>query len=193
MIRVGNSLIIFLGEKMRERAIRSKNRVIHALAHFWWATWAIFSFLMSDVSDSPTLLFKKEWKSKSLFFFLTYKKTLKSVQKIRFYSICFEQITRFLWAKEQTSNLLIRFFYHERPERIAHSRSFVMSNLSDLPMVLFCHERPEQIAHSRSLKWAILSKWAMSEWANKRIPNPVYDPGFLLSVVFAYVYAYSCV
>ena len=55
------------------------------------------------------------------------------------YSKKFEQIAYFLWAKEQmwdlckkTSNLL---FYHERPERIAHGCSFVMSDLRDALMV----------------------------------------------------------
>ena len=53
---------------------------------------------------------------------------------------------------KKTSNLLI---YHERPERIAHSRSFVLSNLSE------------------SLTVAHLI-WAKERWANEQIPNPIW-------------------
>ena len=55
-MRVGNPLIRFLSEslifceKMSKWAIHSKKRVIRSFAHFWWATWAINSFLMSDLS-----------------------------------------------------------------------------------------------------------------------------------------------
>ena len=45
---------------------------------------------------------------------------------------------RFFWAKEQMSDSLKKnkwfansLFYHEQPERIAHGRSFVMSDQSD--------------------------------------------------------------
>ena len=65
--------------------------------------------------------------------------------------------------------------YHERPERITHSRSFVMSDLSDLLTVahlswatwaigsqsIICLERSEQIAHSRSFD--------LIEWANEQM------------------------
>ena len=81
---------------------------------------------------------------------------------------------RFAKKKRAICHLL---FYHEHPERIAHSHSFVMSNLSNLLKVtllswatwaiclqhLICPEWSEQIAHDHSLKWAILSKWA-NEW-----------------------------
>ena len=101
--RAGNSLIGFPSEslifcpKMSEWAIRSKKRVIHSFAHFWWATWAIRSrslisseqcertthahfwgatwalrshrsFLVSDLSNSLTSLAKKEEMSDSLIF-----------------------------------------------------------------------------------------------------------------------------
>ena len=38
--------------------------------------------------------------------------------------------------------------------------------------LLICPEGSEQIAQSRFLQWALLSKWAMSEWANEQNPNP---------------------
>ena len=51
----------------------------------------------------------------------------------------FEQIARFLWAKEQKSDslvkkskLLLSLFCHERPEQIAHGCSFVKSDKSAL-------------------------------------------------------------
>ena len=52
--RVGNLLI----EKMSEWAIRSKNE---RFVHFWWATWASCSFLVSNMSNTLTLLIFGEW------------------------------------------------------------------------------------------------------------------------------------
>ena len=40
-----------------------------------------------------------------------------------------------LFLKEIESNLLLGFFLQERPEQIAHGRSFVKSIVSDLFMV----------------------------------------------------------
>ena len=143
-----------------------------------WETWAIHSHCS---------LKKRRWANCSGFLNLQ-----KNVQKIWFYSI-FLVNHLFLWVKERLSDLLKKtkrfahlLFYHEQPEQITHSRYFVLSNLSDFLTVsylswatwaissqlLICPERSEQIAQSHSLQWAILSKWAMSEWANKQIPNP---------------------
>ena len=85
--RAGNSLIGFPNEslvfcpKMSEWVIPSKKRAIHSFAHFWWATWAIRSwlpFFLSDLSESLifgehlsdllTSLTKKEGFSESLIF-----------------------------------------------------------------------------------------------------------------------------
>ena len=84
------------------------------------------------------------------------------------------------WAicskSERFTHLLIS---SERPERIAHRRSFVLRDLSDSLMVvhflwatwairsrlLICLEQSEQIAHSRSFDLSKMSKWEMSEWA----------------------------
>ena len=101
------------------------------VAHFWWVTWAIRShrsFLVSDLSDLLTSLIKKGVMSESLIFF----KRTKNVLKIQLLSNFFEQIAHSL-------------IYHERPERIAHSRSFDLSDLSKL---------------------------ANERWANERIPSP---------------------
>ena len=144
----GNLLIVFLSKLLvfcKKLAIGSKNerfthllifgeqpeRIAHGcsflvsdlseslmVAHFWWVTWAIRShrsFLVSDLSES-------------LIFF----KRTKNVLKIQLLSNYFEQIAHSL-------------IYHERPERIAHSRSFDLSDLSKL-----VNER----------------------WANERIPSP---------------------
>ena len=46
--------------------------------------------------------------------------------------------------------------FGERPERFAHSRSFVLSNLSK----------------SLSVGHLIWAKWANEHWANERIPSP---------------------
>ena len=67
--------------------------------------------------------------------------------------------------------------YHEQPERIAHGRSFVLRDLSDLLMVahflwvtctirsrsLICLERTERIAYSRSFDLSEMSEWANSQ------------------------------
>ena len=139
-----------------------KKRGILSFSHFWWATWAICShrsFLLSDLSDSLTSFCKKCLN--------TYKKLLKKVQTIQFYSKIFERITRFLWAKERMSNSLKKeqfahsLFYHERPEQIANGCSFVVAHgcsfvLSDL---------------SKSLTVAHLTS---ANWVNERMINQPY-------------------
>ena len=63
------------------------------------------------------------------------------------------------WANERfaqkTAHSLI---FGERPEQFAHSRSFVLSDLTELLTV----------AH---LIWAIWAIWANERWAYERIPN----------------------
>ena len=87
----------------------------------------------------------------------------------------------------QIAHLLI---FGKRPERIAHSCSFVMSDLSDLLTVdlliwatwairsqlLICLERSEQIAHSCSLDLSEMSKWANEQGVNERISSPASNP-----------------
>ena len=131
-----------------------------------WAIRSHRSFLVSDLSDLLTSLIKKrEWANRS--FFKKQKPYIKHTKNILKF---FEQITHLL-------------IYHERPERITHSRSFVMSNLSDSLTValliwatwaipsqsLTCLERSERIAHSRSFD---LRNEQMS---NERIPSPAPD------------------
>ena len=85
----------------------------------------------------------------------------------------------FAQKSEQFAHLPI---FGERPERFAHNRSFLVSDLSKSLMVaqfwwatwvicsqsLICLERSEQIAHSRSFDLSDLSKGAMSKWANSQ-------------------------
>ena len=133
----------------------------HSFAHFWWAKWAISShcsFYLSKMSDSLTLLTKKEKMSKSKTFL------------------------------ERSAHSLIS---SERPERITHGGSFVLSDLSNSLTVahflwatwairlrsLICLERSERIAHSRSFDLSEMSEWANEwwaneQWANERIPSP---------------------
>ena len=94
--RAGNSLIGFLSgslvfcPKMSEWAIRSKKCAIHSFANFWWATWAIrshCSFLVSDLSDSLTLLIKREGMNESLGFFNLQKNVQKRAKKYNFNQI----------------------------------------------------------------------------------------------------------
>ena len=154
------------------------------VAHFCWATWAIRShrsFLVSNQSDSLSLLIKKrEWENWSFL----YKKNLqKFTKKYHFSQICLSESLvfcegkservnkRFTQKNEWYAHLLI---YDEQPVKIVHSRSFVMSNLSNsltvalltwatwaiCSQMLICPEQSEWIAHSRSFDLSDLNKWA---------------------------------
>ena len=57
-------------------------------------------------------------------------------------SLTFAHMLWAIWAIRSQS-----LTSHERPERIAHIRSYAMSNLSHL---LTCPEQPERFAHGRS-------------------------------------------
>ena len=51
--RTGSSIIDFPSESIvfaQKWVIRSTKRAIHSYAHFWWATWAICSFNLSEMS-----------------------------------------------------------------------------------------------------------------------------------------------
>ena len=120
-------------------------RIAH-IAHFWWATWANHSH------PSP-----KKWKLKNL---------------LIFWIIFFNRI-HIKHTKNKILDFLPNFFEriahslisYEQPERIAHSCSFVLTDLSDLLTVahflwatwvicsksLICLERSERITH---LIWA---------------------------------------
>ena len=147
-LRAGNSLIGFpcellvFCEKLSEWVICSKKWAICSflvsnlsdslmVAHFWWVTQAICS---------PK---KREWANRS---FLKFKKTYIEPRKnmmLDFFSHNFEQIAHLSWA---TWGI--------------RSRS------------LICLERSERIAHSRSFDLSKMSEWANERWANDRIPSP---------------------
>ena len=97
----------------------------------------IRSFLVSNLSDLfASLIKKREWANRS--FFLNLQKTY---QKIRFnqtfwanrsfFGFC-ERNSKWAICSKQTEQFSNSLFYHERPEQIAHNRTFVMSDLSDL-------------------------------------------------------------
>ena len=103
-----------------------------------WANSQPCSFVMSDLSDSLTSLFKREGMSESLIF-LNLQKTFKKRTKNTIFSKFVEWITRFLWVKGQMSNSPQKqaicsrlLFCHERPEWFTHGHSIIMSDLSDL-------------------------------------------------------------
>ena len=184
--------LLFFSEKWANERFAQKNK---QFAHFWCLIWAnrsrllIFgeqperfahshSFVMSNLNDSLTSLFKKrEWAKRS--FFKNLQKTFKKGPKIQFYSNLFEWITRFLWVKEWMSDLL------KKTSNLL-MRSFIMSDLRNSLTVtllswstwvicaqpLICPEQSERIAHSCSLKWEFSSEWGNEQWANERIPNP---------------------
>ena len=114
------------------------------IAHVWWVTWAIRSHRSCLVSHLNDLLIsvikKREWANRSLF--LNQKTFIKHTKK----SLTVAHLSWATWAI--CSQLLFRY---EGPERFAHSRLFVLSDLSKLVTV----------AH---FLWA--------KWANERIPSP---------------------
>ena len=154
-------------------------------AHFWWAPCAICShrsFLVSDLSNLLTSLIKKrDWLNCSF-----KKNTQKNTILVNF----FVRIAHFLRAKdwkEQISNLLrknkrfahslnyhewawvncsLLIICHERPERFTPSRSFDMSDLSDLLTVAHL-SWAIWANHSQSLIWFEQSE-RISKWANSQ-------------------------
>ena len=122
---------------------------------------------MSNLSDSLTSLFKKafqkrKWANHSFF------------EKLQKYNFIFKNLSESLVFSEQKSEWAIcskneRFahslFYHERPERIAHSCSFVMRDLSDSLMVTLLSL---VIWANRSQSPIKMSNF----WADEQIPNP---------------------
>ena len=85
------------------------------------------SFVMSDLSDSFTSLFKKEGMWELLIFF-------KLTQKFNSIFSCKLLVFASNRAIKLIKNKWFAFllFYHEQLKKIAHRCSFVMSNLSDL-------------------------------------------------------------
>ena len=134
-----------------------KKWAIYSFAHFWWATWAICSQLFIPkpiahghsffLSDLLTLLRRNERN----FFFIYSKKTVKNIQKIRFFyffwvnrSFFVSESLIFLWAKEEMSDLL------KKPKRFAHL-SWASPSHSHL---LICPEQFEQMSEwANSLPW----------------------------------------
>ena len=155
---------------------KTRDSLIHSLlvSHLSWTIHSHCSFLVSDLSDLLTSLIKKEGMSE----WLILKNLKKNIPKNMilfqlFWENCSflvsqrandrfakknKQFPHLSWATwANCSQLLI---FHERPERFAHSHSFVLNDLSELL----------RVAH---LIWAIwaneqMSKWAMREWGNSQ-------------------------
>ena len=108
------------------------------------------------------------------------KNCQKHMKKMIFFSelLVLESDLLKLWANHSHHSFLQSYksifsrspFCHERPERIAHGRSFVKSDESNCLTVAPFKERWEQIAHSRAIIWVILSKKQQRE--KETIPNP---------------------
>ena len=103
-----------------------------------------------------------------------------SLKKREWANCTFFKLTKKRTKNVQTSDSLN---YHEQPERIAYSHSFVMSHLSDSLMVALLTWGPERYAYSRSFVLIDLSKsltvtqliraiWENERWTNEQIPNP---------------------
>ena len=148
---------------------------------FWWATWAIrswllipsewpeqiaqgHSFVLSDLSNSLTLLRRNE---RIFFFFKKFQKSCRKCTKNTIFLIFLLNHSFFLSERENEwlaqKSLAIRSF--------AHLSWVTCGNHSYL---LICHERLEQFAHRRSVDLSDLSElltfahlcWAIlvNEW-----------------------------
>ena len=132
------------------------------ITHFWWETWA---------KGSYRLFQKREWANGC--FFLTYKKLNKKYdfsEQVLSESLIFVSKRANEQFAQKISNLLI---FHERPDRISHSRSFVMCDLSesltvaDLSWVIWVNrsqsliwsERYEHMSDERMSKFQTLAFW----------------------------------
>ena len=137
------------------------------VAHCWWATWAIrshHSFLVSDLSNLLTSLIKKERMRK-----LLVKKSYKNVQK---YTV----LVKFCWANSLffvSKRANERFAQKKQANRsIAHLSWATWAFCSWSP---FWHERPERFAHSCSFDLSDLSKW-MSDDRMSEFPTLLFGP-----------------
>ena len=169
--RFSDKLLVFL--QKNERTSDSLKKTSDSLI-FGSRNWSRVK--VGPAPQHCTSLIKKEgmWANRSVL----NKNRTKSIQKNiildTFFSdsiVFCEQKSEWAIRSEKTSNLRI---YHERPEWTAHSRSFVMSDLSDsLTVVLLTWatwvihsqsliypEQSERIAHSCSFDLSDLSEWA---------------------------------
>ena len=97
------------------------------------------------------------------------KSTVRSKQGWQLAHWFSEQIAHFLSINELMSDSLKKMSNLLKKMSDWLIRSFLVSDLSDsLLWSLISSERPERIAHGRSFDLSKMSKWAMSEWANSQ-------------------------
>ena len=83
------------------------------------------------------------------------------------------------------SNSLTSLIFSERPERIAHDRSFPLSDMSDSLTVANLSWAIWANCSQSSFDLSKMSKWANEQWANERIPSPTifhHEKGSLLLI-----------
>ena len=160
--QISEQITCFLQKKWANEQFAQK-WPIRLFAHFWWATWEICSwlfihskqpegiahgrsFVLSDLSDSLTLLRRHE---QNICFLKNFQKNCQNIQKIWFCSNSFEGIAHFLWEKRKWAICL------KKKKWFAHLSWVNWANRSHL---LICHERPEGYAHICSFVLSDLSK-----------------------------------
>ena len=108
--------------------------VIHSFTHFWWETWAICSHCSFIFGE------RLEWFAHIAHFWWATCSFLKNLQKIVPKKYDSKQILLselLVFCKQKCESLKKnKWFahlpiYNEQPEKIAHGRSFDMSDLSD--------------------------------------------------------------
>ena len=139
------------------------------VTHFWWATWAICSYHSLSLS-------KKEEMSKSLVFQKTYIKRNKKNILVKFcwaHRLFF--VSKWAICSEKKSNLLIRSSIMSNLSKLLTVAHLSFATWGIHSRLLIWHERPERFAHSHSFVVIDLSKlltvahmiWAIWLWANE--------------------------
>ena len=106
---------------------------------------------LKKTSDLLTSLIKKEGMSELVVFLNLQKTYLKAKNTILVQKLWANR--SFLWVKEQMSDSLM-------------AALLTWATWAIRSLLLICPERSERIAHSCSFDLSDLSKWEMSEWAN---------------------------
>ena len=133
------------------------------VAHLSWMTWAIRSLCSEGMSESFPL-------KKNLF-----KKCKKRTKNTIFLSdslIFCEQKRKWAICLKKPSNSLI---FPEQPEQIAHSRSFILSDLIKLLTFAYLSWATPWAIRSQSLifpeRFEGMREWAMSEFSTLILSN----------------------
>ena len=120
----------------------------HSFALFWWATWVIRSWLLISSEQPEQIAHGRSFILSDLSESLSHSFDLSDLSKSL-------MVAYFLWATWAIRSLSL--ISSELPDRFAHGRSFVLSDLSESLI--------------RSFDLSEMRKWVMREWAMSKCAN----------------------